>query len=334
MNSLSWLSLIIALAMGAVLSTSAMKYLAQPLPPMAKADDGKDAKVAKNTPEESRQVVALPSAKNLLDMDDLWEKSLFNPQRTERAPDAADAQADTQAEQVNAEFELVGIARIGTPENAKPVAIIKQKTQPVRDRRVMTRPLRGRPAPPPTPEPEEEKSSKAVQKIFRVGETLMNTGYVVDEINPQDNSVTLSRNGEKVTLKIQLADKQDSARRDSVVNDALTAREKLQAAQEAETKAAQAAAQAAQAAQAARTATAQAAAPPPPPPPIPGGLPPGVAQPATPVGRPTRPLRPTTATTATTATTTTTNAEERQKQIERARILREKLLERQQQNQK
>jgi len=36
----------------------------------------------------------------------------------------------------------------------------------------------------------------------------------------------------------------------------------------------------------------------------------------------------------TTATTTTTNAEERQKQIERARILREKLLERQQQNQK
>lgn len=328
MNGLSWLSLIIALAMGAVLSTSAMKHLAQPLPPMAKVDDGKDAKAAKNTPEESRQVVALPSAKNQLDMDDLWEKSLFNPQRTERVPDATDAQADTQAEQVNAEFELVGIARIGTPENAKPVAIIKQKTQPVRDRRVMTRPLRGRPAPPPTPDPEDEKSSKAVQKIFRVGETLMNTGYVVDEINPQDNSVTLSRNGEKVTLKIQLADKQDSARRDSVVNDALTAREKLQAAQEAETKAAQAAAQAALAAQAARTATAQAATPPPPPPPIPGGLPPGIAQPAAPVGRATRTLRPTT------ATTTTTNAEERQKQIERARILREKLLERQQQNQK
>lgn len=328
MNSLSWLSLIIALAMGAVLSTSAMKHLAQPLPPMAKVDDGKDAKAAKNTPEESRQVVALPSAKNLPAMDDLWEQSLFNPQRTERVPDAADAQADTQAEQVNAEFELVGIARIGTPENAKPVAIIKQKTQPVRDRRVMTRPLRGRPAPPPTPDPEDEKSSKAVQKIFRVGETLMNTGYVVDEINPQDNSVTLSRNGEKVTLKIQLADKQDSARRDSVVNDALTAREKLQAAQEAETKAAQAAAQAALAAQAARTATAQAATPPPPPPPIPGGLPPGIAQPAAPVGRATRTLRPTT------ATTTTTNAEERQKQIERARILREKLLERQQQNQK
>ena len=328
MNGLSWLSLIIALAMGAVLSTSAMKHLAQPLPPMAKVDDGKDAKTAKNTPEESRQVVALPSAKNLPAMDDLWEKSLFNPQRTERVPDAADAQADTQAEQVNAEFELVGIARIGTPENAKPVAIIKQKTQPVRDRRVMTRPLRGRPAPPPTPEPEEEKSSKAVQKIFRVGETLMNTGYVVDEINPQDNSVTLSRNGEKVTLKIQLADKQDSARRDSVVNDALTAREKLQAAQEAETKAAQAAAQAAQAAQAARTATAQAAAPPPPPPPIPGGLPPGNAQPPAPLRQATRTFRPTT------ATTTTTNAEERQKQIERARILREKLLERQQQNQK
>lgn len=328
MNGLSWLSLIIALAMGAVLSTSAMKHLAQPLPPMAKVDDGKDAKAAKNTPEESRQVVALPSAKNLPAMDDLWEQSLFNPQRTERVPDAADAQADTQAEQVNAEFELVGIARIGTPENAKPVAIIKQKTQPVRDRRVMTRPLRGRPAPPPTPDPEDEKSSKAVQKIFRVGETLMNTGYVVDEINPQDNSVTLSRNGEKVTLKIQLADKQDSARRDSVVNDALTAREKLQAAQEAETKAAQAAAQAALAAQAARTATAQAATPPPPPPPIPGGLPPGIAQPAAPVGRATRTLRPTT------ATTTTTNAEERQKQIERARILREKLLERQQQNQK
>lgn len=258
MNSLSWLSLIIALAMGAVLSTSAMKYLAQPLPPMAKADDSKDAKTTKSTPEESRQVVALPSAKNQLDMDDLWEKSLFNPQRTERAPDAADAQADTQAEQVNAEFELVGIARIGTPENAKPVAIIKQKTQPARNRRIMTRPVRGRPAPPPTPEAEDEKSGKAVQKIFRVGETLMNTGYVVDEINPQDNAVTLSRNGEKVTLMIQLADKQDSARRDSVVNDALTAREKLQAAQEAETKAAQAAAQAAQAAQAARTATAQA----------------------------------------------------------------------------
>jgi hypothetical protein len=327
MNSLSWLLLITALAIGAVLSTSATKYLAKPLPPMAKSELVKEAKSAKSTPEESRpMLVAMPSSKNQLDLDDLWEKTLFNKQRTERIADAAEAQADAQAEQVNAEFELVGIARIGTPEDAKPIAIIKQKVQPARSRRVMTRAIRGRPVPTPAPAAEEETSSKPVQKIFRVGDSLMNTGYVVDEIKPEDNSVLLSRGGETVILKIQLADKQDSMRRDSVVNEALTAREKLQAAQEAESKAAQAAAQAARTAQAAQGAqagqAAPAAAPPPPPPPPPRGMPPGVARPTGPTGRPTRPMSP-----------AATNAEERQKQIERARILREKLLERQQQQQ-
>lgn len=334
MNRLSWLSLIIALAMGAVLTTSAIKHLTKPLPPLPKNDGVKEAKATKPTPDENRQVPTRPSSIPNTDMDDLWEKSLFNALRTERIADAAEAQADQQNDQVNAEFELIGIARIGSPDNAQPIAIIKQKTAGApRGRAIPIRPTRGRvSAPPPQAPPNPESKNEKVQKIFRIGEKLLNSGYVLQAITPQENSVLLVRGSEEVTLKIQLSDKEDSVRRDNVVNEALAVRQQQQATQEAEAKRQEAAAQTAAAQVAAQAAAAQSAAgAPPQPPPLPPGaiMPAPGLMPAIP-SRTARGIRTPSGTSE--ASTSTVNSEERQKQIERARLLREKMLERQQQN--
>ncbi|HOG49301.1 MAG TPA: hypothetical protein PKY10_01785 [Lentisphaeria bacterium] len=237
MNRMSWMGLTVLLAGGAVFSTSAMRRLSQPLPPFTSryaAAEG-SVKAVRPSADEAR-AAAKPAATDAeLILDDLWEKSLFHHERTEKNAGAGPPTTPEEA-QAQTEFELVGIARIGRPEEAQAVAIIKQEQSVSRASRLAAaraRTIRGRggrvaPTPPP-PEP-EETSKKPLKKMFRVGDAVNETGYVVKSIDPGANTVILSKGSEEITLKIELSAKKKSTRRQEVVNQELSVREKYKVA--------------------------------------------------------------------------------------------------------
>ena len=223
MNRMSWMGLSVLLAGGAVFSTSAMRRLSQPLPPFtgryaAVNDSGKAVRPGA---DEARAAAKPAATETELVLDDLWEKSLFHHERTEKNGGAGPA-PEPEA-QAPSEFELVGIARIGRPEQAQAVAIIKQeqaasrtaRLAAARARTVRSRTVRTALAPPPEP---EETPKKAIKKMFRVGDAVNETGYVVKSIDAATNTVILNKGSEEITLKIELSDKKNSTRRQEVVN--------------------------------------------------------------------------------------------------------------------
>lgn len=235
MNRMSWMGLSVLLAGGAVFSTSAVRRLSQPLPPFtgryaAAADDS--GKAARPGADEVRAAARPAVTESELVLDDLWEKSLFHHERTEK--NAGAGPAPEPEAQAPSEFELVGIARIGRPDQAQAVAIIKQEQAASRNARLAAaraRTVRSRTvraAPTPQPEP-EETPKKPVKKMFRVGDAVNETGYVVKSIDPATNTVILNKGSEEITLKIELSDKKNSTRRQEVVNQELSVREKYKA---------------------------------------------------------------------------------------------------------
>ncbi|HQC53333.1 MAG TPA: hypothetical protein PLE92_09395, partial [Lentisphaeria bacterium] len=108
MNRMTWMGLTVLLAGGAVFSTSAMRRLSQPLPPFtgryAVADGA--AKAGRPGADEARAAAKPAAAEEELVLDDLWEKSLFHHERTEKNAGAGAGEPPPPPEaQPSAEFE-------------------------------------------------------------------------------------------------------------------------------------------------------------------------------------------------------------------------------------
>lgn len=208
MNASTWLILNLVLLLGAAGSLATMRALARPeLPPLTRNDsEGKGTRTTPPEPAAARPRTDLRS-------DELWEKSLFRPERSE-APDEGDAaSANVPAEKSN--FELTGLAWIGKVGEAKPVAVIRYNTAPAAAasrRRVPTQPRR------PGAPPEPAEGEKPQKLVYAQGDTIGDTGYVLAEINTATNSVTLKRGNEHIDLSIEFGNSDSSQRKSEAVS--------------------------------------------------------------------------------------------------------------------
>ncbi len=217
MNSLSWIILNVALIFVAISSRTVMKKLSNPELPAIEQEE--------KSPRESKggRAETSPAVRNrteLLALDQLWEKSLFCPERTER--NILDGEAgETPAEAAEkSDFELTGIAWIGLPGEVKPVAVIKQqKGQQRTVNRGRTTAVRGRSparaAPQAATEPEKPQNV-----LFSEGDLINDSGYTLMEINTRENSAILARGSERLELKIEFGSAASSERKDHAVTEA------------------------------------------------------------------------------------------------------------------
>lgn len=227
----------------------------------ASKEAAKDTKTAKNVkqnqPEQRAPQIRMGT------LDDIWKKSLFNPDRTE----LTETEAPQDSEPViatNSELELGGIAQLGK----SPVAIIRLKPQ---QRGRGGRPgmgnmpgsrfgqpgnmpgmmgsrfgqpgtngmtgnrfqpgnmpgmmagrfgQNGMPLPPWMQQQQQQQQQPQPQgkKIFRIGDTINDTGYVLKDILPEERACIISRNGRDEKLTIEFGDTQSASRKQDAVN--------------------------------------------------------------------------------------------------------------------
>ncbi|MDX9980595.1 MAG: hypothetical protein RBU25_11275 [Lentisphaeria bacterium] len=192
-------------------------------------------------------------------LDSLWRRSLFRPERTEDIVLQMEAEkAQDTPPPPKVEFELVGIAML----NDRRVAIlhVRQATPP---------------RPPPSarpgitvrgpggtiPQPADEPKSPPAKKLFREGDEVGGTGYLLAEIRKRE--VLLKKGDEELVVSLQMGDDASKNRREEAASAAAAAQPLPMPAPAA-------------ADPAAAPASPNVPPPPPPPPPIPG-----VASPAT-----------------------------------------------------
>ncbi len=241
MTGATWMALLSVLLVSVGLSYSAMKKMSAPLPKYTKPEITSTAGRA----SESGNVIAdEPKKKNdVRNWDALWKESLFKDDRTEIEATADGNAADAGSqEQVNSEFELVGIARMGRKEASAPVAIILEVKNNARNRQnnrnmPMNRrpgpgmgggfPPRGneRPAPnkPAETEPENRKANKS---LYRIGDKIGSTGYAIKNIVMEENKVILERGGVETVLILDEKNTNNSIRRERVKNEEMAVRAK------------------------------------------------------------------------------------------------------------
>jgi hypothetical protein len=129
-------------------------------------------------------------------LDPLWQNSLFRPSRTEDQTTDAAATAETGAR--NDDMDLIGIGGVGKDA----AAIIILPDRPAKPATVKPGAKPGDPAakPPPT------------KRIFRTGETILDTGFTLKEI--RFDEVTLARGEEERILKMKRGGTSSKSRRD------------------------------------------------------------------------------------------------------------------------
>ena len=253
-GSRTWLLLIVVLAAGAVLSASFMRRMSRPLP---KYEPDKLAVPVSSPQTISTRAQARPTAvsRNLVkaNYDSLWRQTLFKDTRTEDSSTASvdESVAKADEEQVNSEFELIGIVRIGPVDSAIPVAIILPQANargrramggqnqrgmpsrggniPGRDNRQIRQPgMGGRPglggAEPASAEPADHRASR---NNYKVGDALGKSGYVVKQISVAENKVVLTRGGVDVNLVLDVKNTRASIRRENAQKAELAARSKF-----------------------------------------------------------------------------------------------------------
>jgi hypothetical protein len=277
---------------------------------------------------EADEAVVPQGLASVEDADTLWQQTLFRPERTEDITQPAAEEVAAGA--VAVDLELVGLARIGERFVA---VIVSYRGQPRRAapgapgmaptaRRGAA--ARAAAAAPAGPGAEAVPEGPPDRHVYKVGDKIGESGYVLKEIRLKEKEAVLARGSEERVLKLDATDEQSSGRREVAVTQA------TQAAQVAAAQAAQAAAQAAAKPAAeglppgapkppAEVGAAPAAPPLPPPPPVAAGAPtvpgaPGAAVPAVPGagavnsdGAPVVPMS-------------------REDRLERARLLRERIL--------
>ncbi|MDD3696286.1 MAG: hypothetical protein PHG44_10020 [Lentisphaeria bacterium] len=237
MNGFSWLIINAVLLLGALGSWNLGKSLAHPELP---AIDNDTSAFKESRPSRSESGPVFVQRRQSLPMDELWERSLFCPERTERSGGESES-SEAESAPVNSEFELTGLAWIGLPGEAKPVAVIKQ--QAAAARRVAPRPgtaaanrtgglrtqvtarnrieqaraagQRQLRADAPAAEP-----AKPQKLVFAVGDQINDSGYVLTEINTAENSVLLMRGAERLELQIEFGSAASAERKDVAVTEA------------------------------------------------------------------------------------------------------------------
>ncbi len=234
MSTFAWVIVNAVLLGSAIVSVK----LACELPDTIKAEQqkieaAKEKSTKKEKPAPSKAARTTATAKNEPSvpqiqrhtLDDIWKKSLFTPDRTENPPsDTVATQQQPEQEIVNADLELTGIAQIGD----NPIAIIRQKvqTRPSRNVRLPGRTRPGMPPPPTrTQQLQDQDSKEPIKKIFRVGDVINKTGYVVKSIEPSERKVVITRNGKDEILTSEFGDSQSSSRK----QEALTYQKEVQA---------------------------------------------------------------------------------------------------------
>ena len=267
MNTLAWIVINAVLLGSAVVSVKLAKDLPKELKDEQKQlltpekatskkatskDAAKDAKTAKTAAKPAQSEQKAPQIR-MGTLDDIWKKSLFNPDRTELVETEA-PQDSEPIQTTNAELELGGIAQLGKT----PVAIIRTKPQ---QRGRGGRPgmggnnmpgnrfgqpggmggmqgsrfgqpgnmpgmmggrfgQNGMPMPPWMQQQQQQQQQAQPQgkKIFRIGDTIHDTGYVLKDIIPEERACIISRNGRDEKLSIEFGDAQSSSRKQDAVN--------------------------------------------------------------------------------------------------------------------
>ena len=263
MNTIAWIVINAVLLGSAVASVKLAKdlpkelkeeqkqLLSQEKPSVKKAaskDAAKDAKTAKNVkasqPEQRAPQIRMGT------LDDIWKKSLFNPDRTELVETEAPENAEP-IQATNSELELGGIAQLGKT----PVVIIRMKQQPrgrggrngmggnmpgsrfgqpgnmpgMTGNRFQPGNMpgmmggrfgqNGMPLPPWMQQQQQQQQPQPQgKKIFRIGDTINDTGYVLKDILPEERACIISRNGRDEKLSIEFGDTQSASRKQDAVN--------------------------------------------------------------------------------------------------------------------
>ena len=274
MNTIAWIVINAVLLGSAVASVKLAKdlpkelkeeqkqLLSQEKPSVKKAaskDAAKDAKTAKNVkasqPEQRAPQIRMGT------LDDIWKKSLFNPDRTELVETEAPENAEP-IQATNSELELGGIAQLGKT----PVVIIRMKQQQrgrggrngmggnmpgsrfgqpgnmpgsrfgqsgnmpgMTGNRFQPGNMpgmmggrfaqNGMPLPPWMQQQQQQQQPQPQgKKIFRIGDTINDTGYVLKDILPEERACIISRNGRDEKLSIEFGDTQSASRKQDAVN--------------------------------------------------------------------------------------------------------------------
>lgn len=248
MSGISWFIVNIALIFSAVYCTVAVARRPEPKPleltePAQsgskgdnKADVRKNAAAGKNTADNAAGINppgALPAHTPL---DDLWEKSLFNPARTEIAEDGASAEEAAAAlASQNIEFELIGIAQIApVGAEAEPVAVLRSKVAANNSNNRGRRPQqrRGGAQPASTPASNTAEPNKGTtRQVFRVGDKINETGYTLKSISPGEKMVEVTRGGTSVKLYINFTNAEANQRREAANQAAIQRKQAEEAAE-------------------------------------------------------------------------------------------------------
>ena len=244
MTGTTWMMLLSVLLVSVGLSYSGMKKMSAPLPKYTKSEV---AAAPQRTIDSSSVIAVEPRKKEgVRNWDLLWKNSLFKDDRTEVEAAAGPTDEAGSQEQVNNEFELVGIARMGRKDASTPVAIILEVKNNARNRmnnmnnrnnpgfrrpggfpggdprfnRPNDRPTLNTP---PTQEPENRKANKS---LYRIGDKVASTEYVVKNIIMEDNKVVLERGGVETVLILDEKNTNSSIRRERVKNEEMAVRAK------------------------------------------------------------------------------------------------------------
>ena len=275
MNTIAWIVINAVLLGSAVASVKLAKdlpkelkeeqkqLLSQEKPSVKKAaskDAAKDAKTAKAATKAAQPEQRAPQIR-MGTLDDIWKKSLFNPDRTELM-ETETPQDSEPVQATNSELELGGIAQLGKT----PVVIIRMKQQQrgrggrngmggnmpgsrfgqpgnmpgsrfgqsgnmpgMTGNRFQPGNMpgmmggrfaqNGMPLPPWMQQQQQQQQPQPQgKKIFRIGDTINDTGYVLKDILPEERACIISRNGRDEKLSIEFGDTQSASRKQDAVN--------------------------------------------------------------------------------------------------------------------
>ena len=275
MNTIAWIVINAVLLGSAVASVKLAKdlpkelkeeqkqLLSQEKPSVKKAaskDAAKDAKTAKAATKAAQPEQRAPQIR-MGTLDDIWKKSLFNPDRTELV-ETETPQDSEPVQATNSELELGGIAQLGKT----PVVIIRMKQQQrgrggrngmggnmpgsrfgqpgnmpgsrfgqtgnmpgMTGNRFQPGNMpgmmggrfgqNGMPLPPWMQQQQQQQQPQPQgKKIFRIGDTINDTGYVLKDILPEERACIISRNGRDEKLSIEFGDTQSASRKQEAVN--------------------------------------------------------------------------------------------------------------------
>lgn len=240
MTGFHWLILNAVLIVATAIGTVKVFTAKPPAPLPASRLEAKEAPATaaeKNAqkPQEAENTAhpdALPASASL---EDLWRESLFMPTRAEAEPGDAEAEAAAAAAALagqNFEFELVGIAQISPVGSyPTPVAVLRSKQQAARRRTNTAQPRRPQGGNQPQQAQKTEENTQPEKLIFKEGDPINKTGYILKAIYPSQKMVEVVRGSETIKLYINYAGADATKRRDDAVQ-AAAARQKERQAEE------------------------------------------------------------------------------------------------------